>query len=222
MDVIAFIEKDAGRARGISRFARALACAVIFGLPLALGILLREGYEGVFDAGTFVPNLLGALLVFAVSLAALGPRRFALRWLAAGVLLAVLLATGRVFFPGGARTAYASSGLFWHESGRCFTKGGLTTLAAGLWLTYCAFVGSAWPSRRWRVLLSAVAGASGVVMLGFHCDSSSIEHVLVAHAGQGVFLGAAVFAVQEAAFYLGLRRAFPELAERLRGLRRIG
>lgn len=222
MDVITFIEKDASRAKEKSRLARGLRAGVAFAIPVGLGILLRDDYDGVFEARTFIPNVLAACLIFLMVWIALRAGRASWRLLFAGALLGAFLATDRVFFPLGARTAYPSLDAFWHENGRCFTKGGGATVVAGLWLSFCAFATSSWPSRRGRAALAALAGTSGVIMLGFHCDSSSVGHVLVAHVGQGLVLGALVFILQETVFYFGLKRSFPELTAKLRGLHRIG
>ena len=192
MDVIGFIEKDLGRARSKSPLSRVLLGTVVFALPVALGILMREDLIGVLDARTLLPNLIAALLTAVVFL--LSFRRNlasgrALRLAGLGLCLASGLAVERVFFPSGLRTTYPSSDVFWHENLRCFTKGGSTTLITGAWLMGCAFLASAWPSRRWRAIFAVLAGVSGAVMLGFHCDSSSAGHVLIAHLGQGVVLG---------------------------------
>jgi hypothetical protein len=198
---------------------------VVLAIPVGLGILLRDGYEGVLAARTFIPNLSGALLLFFVAVFALRSHRSSQRALYLGYLgifLSVFLATDRIFFPIDARTSYFSSDAFWAENSRCFTKGGVTTAITGLWLSFCVFVASSWPSRRWRFLFSAAAGASGVVMLGFHCDSSSVGHVLISHLGQGLVLGALVFVLQQGLFRLGLKRAFPALSSRLKDLHRVG
>ncbi len=105
---------------------------------------------------------------------------------------------------------------------KCFTKGGITTVVAGMWMTLFAFAIASWPSRRWRALLSIEAGISGVIMLGFHCDSSSVGHVIIAHLGQGIVLGLLVFVGQELYFYTGLKNSFPGLKTKIKNFYRLG
>ena len=224
MEVIQFIQNDIQRSSQQSAWKRNLLLFGVFLLPVALGILLREGLDGVFDTRTFIPNLLAILsLTFSVSfLVRKNQPKTDFKWAMGGLLLALYFATDRMIFPPGDRTVYSSSESFWHECFRCMGKGGATTALVGVWLAVFAFTISSWPSRRWRGFLSMSAGIGGVIMLGFHCDSSSIEHVLVAHVGQGVLVGAFLFLAQEVFFYLRLKQAFPKLAGSIQKFRKIG
>jgi hypothetical protein len=224
MEVIQFIQNDVQRSSQQSAWKRSLLLFGVFAAPVALGILLRDSMNGVFDTRTFIPNLLAILsLTFSVSfLIRKAQPKTDFKWAMGGLLLALYFATDRMIFPPGDRTVYSSSESFWHECFRCMGKGSATTALVGVWLAVFAFTISSWPSRRWRGFLSMSAGVGGVIMLGFHCDSSSIEHVLVAHVGQGFLVGALLFMAQEVFFYLRLKQAFPALSERIKRLSKIG
>jgi hypothetical protein len=224
MEVIQFIQNDVQRSSQQSAWKRNVLLAGVFLLPAALGILMRDRIDGVFDTRTFIPNVLAILaLTFSVSfLFRKSQPKTDFKWGLAGLLLALYFATDRMIFPTGERTVYDSSEAFWRESFRCMSKGSATTALVGVWLMVFAFTISSWPSRRWRAFLSVSAGIGGTIMLGFHCDSSSVEHVLVAHVGQGVLVGAVLFLAQEVFFYVRLKQAFPKLSERIQKLYKIG
>jgi hypothetical protein len=224
MEVIQFIQKDVQRSSQQSSWKRNILLVGVFLIPSALGILLRDRIDGVFNTQTFIPNVLAILaLTFSVSfLIQKSQPKTDFKLGIGGLLLALYFATDRIIFPTGARTVYDSSETFWHEAFRCMGKGSATTALVGLWLMIFAFTISSWPSRRWRVFLSVAAGIGGTIMLGFHCDSSSVEHVLVAHVGQGVLVGAVLFLAQEVFFYMRLKQAFPKLSERIQKLHKIG
>jgi len=223
VEVTQFIEDDIKRASNHSPRIRILVGAGVFLFPVALGIFLRDRTDGVFDPRTFVPNTLAILaLVFSASfLVRKANPKSDFKWGMLGLLMALYFATDRIY-SAEVRTEYASSESFWRESLHCFTKGGLTTLVMGLWLAFFAFTISAWPSRRWRAFLSVASGVSGAIMLGFHCDSSSVAHVLVAHVGQGIVFGVVLFLAQEAYFYWGLKRAVPGLSKRISRFYKLG
>jgi hypothetical protein len=223
VEVTQFIEDDIKRASHRSPWLRVLLGAGVFLFPVTLGVFLRDRIDGVFDPHTFVPNTLAILaLVFSASfLVRKANPKSDFKWGMLGLLMALYFATDRIY-SADIRTEYASSESFWRESFHCFTKGGLTTLVMGLWLAFFAFTISAWPSRRWRGFLSVAAGVSGAIMLGFHCDSSSVAHVLVAHVGQGIVFGVVLFLAQEVYFYSGLKRAIPGLAGKIRKFHKLG
>lgn len=225
MEVIQFIQNDIRKSAELAPWKRYLMVLAVFLVPAALGILLRDRATGVFDPKTFIPNLLATFwLTFSVSLLLVQKPNFRPGFIFGliGFLFAIFLATDRIYSWSGPHTGYASSEIFWHESLLCFAKGGLTSLLVGMWLAYFAFALSAWPSRRWRAFLSIASGVAGTIMLGFHCDSSSVAHVLVGHVGQGVFFGALLFIGTEIVFSLGLKKAIPELSSRIRKIHHLG
>ncbi len=61
----------------------------------------------------------------------------------------------------------------------------------------------------------------GVAMLGLHCDSSSVGHVLSSHFGQGILGAAVLLAGFEAIHIVRVRSALGPSASRLRGLARL-
>ena len=224
MDALEFIQKDISRARSSSR-PFIIMGLVLFLLPIVLGIGLREDNRGIFDPRIMLPNLAGAFILMAVLISGYSKNwssRSVFAWGALGIALGLFLATERIFFPPGMRTIYTSNEEFWHESARCFIKGGFTTVIAGLCLSLFAFGISSWPSRRWRIFLSFSAGAIGAVMLGFHCDSSSVGHVALGHVGQGLIFGLIIFIGQEIFFHAALKRRLPILMEKIKNPSRIG
>jgi len=225
MDVIKFIEKDVERGKRRSwliMIALLLATALF---PVLFGIFLRDDLNGVFEARIFIPNLMAAILL------GLFPLFYARRnqiskWVFPLIALtlgfSLFLAIDRIFFPPAIRTVYASDESFRHETLLCFRKGAFSASVMGIWLCYFAFMISSWPSRRYRFLLSAVAGISSAVMLGFHCDSSSVSHVLVGHIAPGIVMGLMVYFAQEMVFVRGIRKAFPGLSDKIARIRKIG
>jgi hypothetical protein len=186
---------------------------------------LRDDLVGVFDPRVFTPNLLAALAIAVLVFAAFaqGFSSAAVIKRAAPVLtLALLLATGRIFIPGGERTLYATPEIFWNESLRCFLKGLVATGAVATWLAVFAYSLSPLPARRWRTLLAAASGVSGAAMLGFHCDSSSSAHVVLGHVAQGLVAGTVFYAIQEILFRRRLKNSLPGAMSWISNPGRIG
>ena len=214
MDIIKFIEEDIQRNKqtpGYKKYVIIIGTAL---LPVLLGIFLRDDLNGVFDPRNFFSNLVAALLL--LSIPTLYEKRSAygkiiLSIMLISLALSIFFATERMFFPGSNRTSYVSEAIFWHESKQCFIKGTFASLIMGVWLTIFAFKLSSWPSRRFRLVLSFTAGISGTVMLGFHCDSSSVAHVLTSHLGQGLITGLLVWVVQELIFFSKIHKLFSKL-----------
>jgi len=225
MDAIEFIEKDVKRGSANRSITRILASIGAVLIPIALGVGLRDGLDGVFTPRILIPNLVAAVLLGVVISASYG-RLFSSfttwRWSRWGLVCAMILAIDRVVFPIGVRTSYPSQAIFWQESLRCFTKGSVSAVVLGAWLILFAFGFSSIPSRRWRVLISFAAGVSSTVMLGFHCDSSSWEHVLYGHVGPGAAVGTALVLIQELLFKIKLGSALPSLAGKIRNPSKIG
>jgi hypothetical protein len=225
MDAIAFIEKDMKRGQKKSATALFLFSIVTVLFPAVFGVLLRDGYEDVFNSRTFVPNTAAAILLFLFPFFYDRRNQFksrVFRLVLFCLLFALFLATDRVYFPPAARTVYLSNEDFWHESWKCFAKGAFTIALMGIFLSYFVFGVSSWPSRRWRILAALTSGVSRAVMLGFHCDSSSFSHVLVGHMGPGFVVGSFVFGLQEVIFFMSLKKIFPKLAERISNFTKIG
>jgi hypothetical protein len=219
MDAIKWIKSDLERPRNYGQGMRTLFLIIILILPACLGIALRDGLSGVFVPRVFIPNIIAATALALAFRAAYKNNFNSRQSFIFGFVLLILcgfLANGRAFFPVGERTVYHSTSLFWSENLGCFTKGGIMTLVMGIYLSAISFVTSSWPNRRWRAYLAAVSGMSGMIMLGFHCDSSSLGHVFFGHFGQGLILGVVVFLLQEILFRLQVRRALPDLMKKIK------
>jgi hypothetical protein len=214
MDAIEFIQKDMNRGR--KKLWVSLA-ALTFLCPVLLGIFLRDDLNGVFEPRVFSANL-GAAALLSVGVFSIFKQRFssskAFAMAIVFAFLALFFATDRIFFPVAERTPYATDAIFRVETSRCFLKGAFETSILGACLVISSFLFSSWPSRRWRALISVIAGVSGTVMLGFHCDSSSVSHVALGHIGQGVLVGLIFFGLQEFFFRLKMRSIFPGLINR--------
>jgi hypothetical protein len=225
MDVISFIEKDIIRGQKKLPIFAFFFCAVTLLFPAVCGLLLRDDNIGVYEPRVLIPNMMAALLLilfpyFYDRRTSFGKR--ALVSVLVGLALALFLSTERAFFPPFERTVYASSQIFWMESRLCFLKGGLTVAIMGGYLSYFVFGASSWPSRRWRFLASLVSAVSGAIMLGFHCDSSSFEHIIIGHIGPGILVGFIVFIVQDLIFVFKLKNNFPNLSKKMSRLTKIG
>ena len=212
MSAIDLIREDLGRAGRRPRWVEwGLVAGVALG-PMALGVFLRDSYDGVLEPMVFLPNLAAAILLAGAGAASFrrnydGERLYRLCLVAlAGALV---LSVDRVIFPSGARTRYASSLVFWIEASRCFWKGSIVALVFGSWLSLFAFRFAAWPRRGWRGLIAVATGVSATVMLGFHCDSSSAVHVGLGHLGPGILIGVVVYHAQKWLFAWGIRRRLP-------------
>ena len=223
MDALGFIEKDlkrSGRAGSPFVFGGIWGAALV---PAALGLGLRPSLGGVGGPHVLIPNVLAALLLALAAWLTRQRTPRAFQAVRAALVVAALLAIERAIFPpGGARTTFASPEEFRTATTACFAKGALATIVTGAWLGILAFAFSPWPSRRWRAIVAFGAGVSGAVMLGFHCDSSDWNHVLLGHLGQGVAMGAGLFIIFEGVFQLGLKSRLPELMAKVRNPRRIG
>ena len=214
MDAIQFIEQDLKRGKKHETLLQIVVLSAALLFPVALGIGLRRHYAGALEPRVFIPNLVATFLLGGGLLWMFRSRFSSARifyWAMLAFALGLILATERVFFPVGERTFYASSDVFWGETGGCFLKGAVESLVLGAALSFISFKYSAWPSRRWRALISVAIGVSGAVMLGFHCDSSSPEHVLIGHVGQGVFTGLIAFFFQNRIFASKMKTLFPTL-----------
>lgn len=225
MDVIEFIGKDVKRGSSNRTMRDIFLILGIVSATALFGLGLREGLDDSFDLRTFLPNLMAMCLLSGLMVASYRKSFSSQRVLvvASGALVvALLLSIDRVFFPPGLRTIYASQDSFWIESEKCFFKGMIATVVLGLWMTLMAFKFSAWPSRRWRGLLSVTSGIGGTVMLGFHCDSSSFAHVIFGHILQGVLAGMFIFALQEFFFRMLLKRQFSETFHAIKNPGKIG
>lgn len=225
MDVVTFIQKDIERfSQRSTRITFALAVLVLL-VPMGLGLLLREETLPALAPRTLLPNLLAALLssmLFYKITSKPAAWRSTLAVSGAGCFVILLLATERAYFPSALQTTYESAEAFWRESIRCFSKGGVTTLLLGsIFLSY-ALMGSSLPTQGMRRVLAAFSGVLGVLMLGFHCDSSSWEHLLVSHIGQAVVFGGVLYGVGQALFRSKLKRAFPKLWARIQKPGRLG
>jgi hypothetical protein len=225
MDAIKWIEQDLNRSKKRSNGVLFLFMAVLFLVPMMVGIGFRSDLNGVFDPRVFIPNGVGALCVafaFVLAYASYFTHRKSIRFGAILLIVGSILMIERVFFPEGLRTHYGSQAVFWDENLKCFLAGGVVSLGIGIFLTSVAFLTSSLPSRSLRFYLSLISGASGMVMLGFHCDSSSVGHIFFSHVAQGMVLGACIFLLQEFLFSLQLKKAFPELTQKIKNVARLG
>jgi hypothetical protein len=224
-NAIDFITQDIARSQRPRGALDGLFALGVFLVPVGLGLLLREDMKGVMEPRTLIPNLLAALFIVLLCSVVFSRNYFGNRLFKIAfsiLILGLLLATDRIFFPvGGLRTLYDSSETFWRESFRCIEKGALASFVSGLWLSVFAFTLASLPGRRWRALICASAGVSGTVMLGFHCDSSSVGHVLIAHVGQGILVGVLLFVTHEFLIRSKLLRRFPSFAGKLKSLHKL-
>ena len=198
--VVRYIRKDVERGRNL-RPGQILGVAFLAAaIPILLGIGLRSGAFGETDAGTLLHHVsaaifVGGLVVFYAKRAE-APRPAL--YLSILVLFESLqFAMVQMLSPVGPRTAYANSSVFWAETRACFFRGTFSVVVLGALLGYFALRMTALPTLRWRVILAAGAGVSATVMLGFHCDSSSVRHVLYGHVGPALVVGSIVFAILE-------------------------
>jgi hypothetical protein len=204
MDTIAFIRNDVEKDAQISGWRLAVFGLGTAAIPAALGLFLREDWRGVFELERLVPNILAAVLLGLFPV--LYRRRIAggvraYPKMAIFLALAVLFAAARLAFPGGDHTQYDSSAAFWSATRVCFGKGAIAAAVTGLWLGLLTLYSFSLPSARWRKLIAAAGGTAAAVMLGFHCDSSSVPHVLLGHILPGAVTGFAIYAVLTVAFH---------------------
>ncbi len=221
MDALDFVKKDMAKNSRRPRWLTGIFAGGVFLLPVLMGIFLKQDLKGVFTARTLIPNVAAALFLVLAALTIL-KRGSRARGLYTLLGAALLLATERVVFPLEPRTVYETLQIFWAETAKCFAKGSLATTATGIWMVFFAFTISAWPTRTSRILISFLTGVSGVIMLGFHCDSSAPTHVLVGHLGPGVVLGIVIFLIQEVIFRSALKKNFPGLRNKVGHFSRIG
>jgi hypothetical protein len=218
MEAIDWIKRDLARPQTISPRTRFMLFLFFVIFPVALGILLRESMEGVFHAVVLIPNLTAFLLLSLVYYRVqqknfCEKQSFTLAlWL---LPLALLFATSRIFLPDGLRTETVLPGLFEKETFQCFVTGAFTTLVSGIYLSIATAFSASVLNRRARFFLAMVSGISGTLMLGFHCDNSSVAHILWGHVLQGIMAGFLIFGLQEVLFAIRLRKAFPALFAKL-------
>ncbi len=224
MNVISLIESDVSRVKPkkMQSFLFWLGLAFI---PAGFGILMREDLVGVLDLRVLGPNLLAALVVsvaaWLVGMKNLLPKKlFGVTLVIA--LFGLLFAVDRMMFPVDVRTTYATLADFWLGNGKCFGKGLVTSLVFSMWVGGFAFLLTSLPNRRRRVMICLVSGIAGTVMLGFHCDSSSVGHVLVSHVGQGVIAGYLAFLLLEAGFQNTIRSKVPRVIRGIKNPHKLG
>ena len=224
MDAIKWIEDDLNRQKRTTNLARTFFVFVLISIPGFMGLGMREGLDDSMNSRLLLPNMIATVFLGFI-FKKLFEQNFVfaknIRLYFVLFLLSLGLATERVFFPIAERTAYSSDAAFFHEFLGCFLKGGLTTFVAGVYLAFVSFTASSLPLRKSRMLISALAGLSGTLMLGFHCDSSSYAHVLLAHVGAGVVMGLLVYLLQELLFVARIKAGIPELKEKIKNIHRL-
>jgi hypothetical protein len=97
----------------------------------------------------------------------------------------------------------------------------MAAIAMGIWLVVFSTYFTSRAPLRWRVLVASSAGATASVMLGFHCDSASVFHVLVGHLAPGILVGTAVFFASTLLARRSRARAIPSLGRTLAHPERI-
>lgn len=219
MDTIKWIQSDIERGHFVRSWTRAGLLAIGLFFPVLFGLLLRQDFSDVFALRVLIPNLVSAMLMIFAFKAVYETNfneRLALKIAAVLLILSVFIAAERTLFPAGPRTTYASTEIFWYESQKCFRMGAGATLILGLYFASLSYLTASWPSRSYRALIAGAAAVSGMVTLSFHCDSSSVAHVFLAHFGQGVIIGFIVFSLQETFYLIQLKRKFPKLTAKIR------
>jgi hypothetical protein len=225
MDTIEWIKLDLARAKKVPVVLRILFATIFFLIPIGVGLLSRKDLDDSLHAAILIPNLL-AMVALGLAWLEVSRQNFssrqAFRFALFLLPLALFFALDRLFFPGGPRTEYLLESRFEHETLQCFLFGGATTLGVGLYLTLVTFLTSSLLSRRARFFLSIASGMSGAVMLGFHCGSSSIAHVMWGHLFQGIAAGILIFGLQEIIFAIRLRRSHRTLVDTLKNPQNLG
>ncbi|MBC7397490.1 MAG: DUF1109 family protein [Bdellovibrionales bacterium] len=224
VQVIQFIQSDLRREK---TQARLLLILFVFGtaaIPALLGFVMRVDLNGVFEPHALLPNL------FAATLLALFPLIYQKRarlstasvWVAATTLIAAFgFSSARLFASSGNLAEFTSKAAFSNASESCFLKGLLGSVLVGTWLCLFVFHFSSLPSRRWRTLSSVAAGVAASVMLGVHCDSSSLIHVSIGHWGAGAVVGSLLYFGQEYWFRKILQSRVPDLLSRIDSANKI-
>jgi hypothetical protein len=208
-DTLTWIEKDTARiapARARMPWATALVLALV---PAALGLGLRRDFDGVTEPAVLLPNLalVGCALGF------LGLRGYG-RWAAFAVGLGISLH--------GARVLGDFTPEFWGGTESCILKGSFTGSVVALAFAALALAWAPAAGRAARFRVGVACALGGVAMLGFHCDSPSAAHLVLAHWGQGAFAIAIGAGLQGFLFRARVRAALgPRLSARLRGLSRL-
>lgn len=224
MDAIDFIAKDIKKSQVNSKIFMVFMLGILI-IPAALGIALRDEHEIVWNYQTFIFNSFAAIALALATLAVFRRETFSLalsKWSWVIFLLAMVFSVKRIFFPlTDLHTVYNTSDSFIHETWLCFQKGSWTVAAMGLWVIAFSFGFSSWPTRKLRFMSSVSAGVAGMVMLGFHCDSSSVAHVLLGHTAPGILLGVSLFFIQEILLYFKLKTAFPQLFNKIKSFSKI-
>lgn len=226
MDIIQFIEKDIKRDNKNSSVFYVTVFLIVTLLPSALGIFLRDEHIIVWEYRTFVFNALAAVLLGSSAILFYRRQNFSAKWNHWAWLFisfSILFSVKRLFFPSeNLRTVYQSMTQFWTETILCFEKGSFATLALGGTLIVFSFMLSSTPNRKRRFLTSLIAGMASLVMLGFHCDSSSIGHIFLGHLGPGVVCGVLLFILQEGLFYFKIRSQFSFSKNQIKNILKIG
>ena len=219
MDAIKFIQNDVERAHQTSPWVRASLLVVALFFPILFGLGLRADFHGAFALRILMPNLMSAMLmifafksIYEVNF----HERVAIKIATILLVLSVVMAAEKVMFPAAARTVYANNEIFWKENRACFSVGALSTLILALYFGILSYLTASWPSRSYRALIAGTSGVSGMVMLGFHCDSSSLPHVFLSHFGQGFVVGLVFFVAQVFFYAHQLKRKFPTLIKKLK------
>ena len=225
MDTIEWIKRDLENAKKTSPQKKIPLLLVFVLLPLVLGLGMRASLDHSLEPRVFVPNLIALLLtgfawfwVDRKNFSRLQGFRLALVF----NVLSLGFAIERIFFPIGPRTEYSLPGILEQESLQCFLKGGASSLFVGIYLSIVTLFTASTLSRPARFLLALTAGISGTIMLGFHCDSSSVAHVMWGHVLQGVAAGLLIFGLQEILFLLNLKKSFPRLIQNIKNPTKLG
>ena len=224
MDAIKWIEDDLSRQQRTPSILRDLFVFVLISIPVLMGLGMRAGLDDSMSLRLLVPNIMATVLL-GYLFKKIFEQHFVLTKnlrLSLGLFLfSIILGTERVFFPITIRTTYSSDAVFFREFLACFFKGGLTGLIAGIYLSIISYTATSLPLRKSRMFIAALSGLSGLLMLGFHCDSSSLAHVAFAHLGAGVSMGLVVYVILELIFIAQLKSRFPSINEKVKNLGRF-
>ena len=198
MDAITLITNDTRRRSETSKWLGWMGALFGVSIIIILGIGLREDWVGVFAPENLISNLLMTAMVGLYPVFYFQPKeagQLTHKPLPLIAALVLFLSLRKVFFyeP---LTIYANMAEFWEEIVKCLVKGTLTSALLSAASTLILFRLSALPTLTARSAALISSSLGGVVMLAFHCDSTSIGHTVLAHWGQGLLVITVAYAVQ--------------------------
>ncbi len=199
-----FIQDDIAKTQTARRRLPIALGLITLLLTVAMGLWLRDSVDDSFALAIFLPNL--ALMISLLTYSWIFPATRKIKWLLPFLGVAAVLSFYRAF-TASVPTVYASGAQFWAENLACLAKGAIASALAASLFAWAISRLAPTPSRPWRIATSVMCGMIGVSMLSFHCDSSSVAHLTIAHWGQALFGIALSLGIQRYTFRRQLKKA---------------